>query len=257
MISVIILTKNEEKNILDCLETVNWADEIIILDDYSTDRTIEIVESQKLKNLKILKRALDEDFAKQRNYALSCAQNEWVLFIDADERITAELRREVNDFVIEEKRKPLFNGMYIARKDFLWGKLLKHGEIGNIRLLRLARKGSGLWNGKVHEQWLVDGETDIFENYLIHYPHATISEFLAEINLYTTIRAKELLDSGEKTSIFKIIFYPKAKFIQNYLFRLGVLDGIEGLVQAILMSFHSFLVRAKLWTYLDKKQQKF
>src|ERR1035437_6486734 len=137
MISVIILSKNEEKNILDCLETVNWADEIIIVDDNSIDRTIEITKNQKLKNLKILTRSLNGDFAKQRNYALSYAQNEWVLFIDADERVTSELRREINDFIIEEKERPLFNGMYIKRKDSLWGKFLNHGETGSIKLLRL------------------------------------------------------------------------------------------------------------------------
>ena len=185
---------------------------------------------------------------------MSYAKNEWVLFIDADERISPKLRQEINDFIIEEKSQPLFNGMYIKRKDIMWGKLLKHGETGNIKLLRLARKDAGAWQGKVHEQWVAEGETDIFENHLVHYPHQTISEFLSEINFYTTIRAKELQSGGEKSSIFKIIFYPKAKFAQNYFLRLGFLDGIEGLVQAILMSFHSFLVRAKLWTYLDKKQ---
>ena len=252
MISVVILTKNEEKNILDCLETVNWADEIIILDDNSVDRTVEIAESKNLKNLKVLTRSLDGDFSKQRNYALSQAQNEWVLFIDADERITPQLRIEINDFIVEEKVKPLINGMYIKRKDMLWGKLLKHGEVGHMKLLRLARKDSGIWQGKVHEKWVVEGETDTFENSLIHYPHQTVSEFLTEINLYTTIRAKELFEAQEKASILKIVVYPKAKFVQNYFFRLGFLDGIEGLVQAILMSFHSFLVRAKLWTYSDK-----
>lgn len=254
MISVIILTKNEEQNILDCLETVNWADEIIILDDYSDDRTVEIAESQKLKNLKVINRKLQEDFSKQRNYALSYATSEWVLFIDADERVTPELRIEINDFIIEEKEKPLINGMYIKRKDVLWGKLLKHGETGKLKLLRLARKDSGKWAGKVHEEWLVEGETETFENHLLHYPHQTISEFLAEINFYTTIRAKELFENGEKTSLLKIIGYPNAKFVQNFLLRLGFLDGLEGLVQAILMSLHSFLVRAKLWTYLDKKR---
>lgn len=252
MISVIILTKNEEKNILDCLETVNWADEIIILDDNSIDRTVEIAESLKLKHLKVLQRVLDGDFSKQRNFTLSHVKSEWALFIDADERVTPQLREEINDFIIEEKEKPVFNGMYLKRQDMLWGKLLKHGETGNIKLLRLARKDAGIWHGKVHERWVIEGKTDTFENYLIHYPHQTVADFLAEINLYTTIRAKELFESNEKSSIFKIIFYPKAKFIQNFIFRLGFLDGLEGLVQAILMSFHSFLVRAKLWTYLDK-----
>jgi glycosyltransferase involved in cell wall biosynthesis len=253
MISIVILTKNEEKNILDCLETVLWADEIIIVDDNSDDRTVEIVEAQKRKNLKVLRHSLEDDFAKQRNFALEHATHEWVLFIDADERVPADLREEINDFIVEEKEEQVFNGMYFKRKDTMWGKLLKHGETGNIELLRMARKGSGAWQGKVHEVWIVEGKTETFENPLMHYPHPTVSKFLQKINFYTTLRAKELFAKGEKVSLLKIIFYPKAKFIQNYFLRLGFLDGLPGLVQAILMSFHSFLVRAKLWTYSDKK----
>lgn len=252
MISIVILTHNEEKNILDCLETVSWADEIILLDDNSVDRTVEIAKAQQLKNLKVFEHSLNGDFAAQRNFALLHAQNEWVLFIDTDERVTAELRTEINDLIIEEKEQPVFNGMYLKRVDFMWGKLLKHGETGNIKLLRLARKTAGKWVGKVHEIWEISGETDTLENQLNHYPHPTISEFLQEINFYTTLRAKELLEKGEKSSLLKIIVYPKAKFVQNYFLRLGFLDGLEGLVQAILMSFHSFLVRAKLWTYSNK-----
>jgi len=252
MISVIILTKNEEKNILDCLETISWADEIIILDDNSEDRTLEIVENLGLKNLRIIKRELQKDFSAQRNFALSKARNEWVLFVDADERVTPELRREINDFLIEEKNKPEFNGVYIKRKDILWGKSLKHGEIANIKLLRLARRTSGKWQGKVHEKWIIGESPDTFSNYILHFPHPTISEFLKEINFYTTIRAMELYESGRKVSLFQIVIYPKAKFFVNYFLKLGILDGLEGFVFAILMSFHSFLVRAKLWFLWQK-----
>jgi glycosyltransferase involved in cell wall biosynthesis len=252
MISVVILTKNEEKNILDCLETVSWADEIIIVDDDSKDRTVEIVENLKLKNLKVVSGELHEDFSAQRNFALSKSSSEWVLFLDADERVTTELRREINDFLIEEKNSPKFDGMYIRRKDMLWGKLLKHGETGSIKLLRLARKKSGQWQGKIHEKWMVKGNTDSFSNYILHFPHQTISEFLSEINFYTTIRANELYSKRIKTSLLQIIFYPKAKFFVNYFLRLGLLDGLEGLVFAVLMSLHSFLVRGKLWLLWEK-----
>lgn len=253
MISVIVLTKNEEINILDCLETVSWADEVIVLDDNSSDRTVEIAQNLGLKNLKILKRELHNDFSKQRNYAIQKANNEWILFIDADERVTLELRREINDFLIEEKNNPKFNGMYIKRRDMLWGKLLKHGETGNIKLLRLARKNSGKWQGRVHEEWLVKGNTGIFDNHILHFPHPTIAEFLREINFYTTIRAAELYEKGIKTSLLQIIFYPKAKFLVNYFLKRGVLDGLEGLVFAIIMSLHSFLVRGKLWLLWEKR----
>jgi hypothetical protein len=99
---------------------------------------------------------------------------------------------------------------------------------------------------------VIKGDTEIFDNYILHFPHPTISEFLEEINFYTSIRATELYENGIKTSLFQIIVYPKAKFFVNYFLKLGILDGLEGLVFAILMSFHSFLVRGKLWLLWKK-----
>nr|MBI5455569.1 hypothetical protein [Candidatus Levybacteria bacterium] len=151
------------------------------------------------------------------------------------------------------KSNPKYNGFYIKRLDVIWGKMLKHGETGNIKLLRLARKKAGVWYGKVHEQWQIDGKISELENSLIHYPHQTIDEFLKEINFYTSIRAKELYEAGVRGSLKDIIVYPKAKFILNYFIRLGFLDGIEGFIFAIFMSFHSFLVRGKLWLLWKQK----
>lgn len=249
MLSAVILTKNEEKNILDCLETVSWADEIIILDDYSSDRTLEVIQLLDNKKIRVFKRRVDGDFAAQRNFALEKVKFDWVLFVDADEFITKELREEINYYLIESKIK--YQGFYIPRRDVMWGKMLKHGETGNIKLLRLGRSDAGKWKGKIHEEWEITEEVTDLENYILHNPHPTISEFLREINFYTTIRARELFDNGVKTNIWKVIFYPKAKFILNYIIKLGFMDGIEGLIFAIIMSFHSFLVRAKLWTYLN------
>ena len=250
MISVVVLTKNEEKNIVDCLESIAWADEIVIIDDYSTDRTLEVIEKLDYKKLKIFKRALGQDFAAQRNFALDKTKFDWVLFLDADEIISKELREEINHYLIDEKNK--YNGFYVPRRDVMWGKMLKHGETGSIRLLRLAKKDSGKWLNRIHEEWRVEGNVSELENYIIHNPHPTISEFLREINFYTSIRAQELFDNDVKTNIWQVIFYPKAKFTLNFIFKLGFLDGIEGLIFAIIMSFHSFLVRAKLWIYLKK-----
>lgn len=253
MISVIILTKNEEKNILDCLETVSWADEIIVLDDNSQDRTLDVVKNLSFnKKIKIYKKSLDGDFASQRNYALSKASKEWVLFLDADERMSSDLREEINKVLIEEKNKEVNEGFCILRKDVMFGKLLKHGEVGDIKLLRMAKKNSGKWEGKVHEQWQINGKVSELENYILHFPHQRISEFLKEINFYSSIRAKELYERRTKFSPIDIILYPKGKFILNYILKLGFLDGLEGLIFAIIMSFHSFLVRGKLWLLWQK-----
>jgi glycosyltransferase involved in cell wall biosynthesis len=247
MISVAIITKNEEKNILDCLESALWADEIIIVDDNSDDRTIEVIKNLSNKKIKIYSKALDGDFASQRNYALSKATKKWVLFLDADERITNELREEINAFLIENVKSSNLNGFFIKRKDFMWGKELNHGETGGIKLLRFSKKDSGIWKGKVHEVWEVEGNISEMENNLIHFPHQTIDEFLSEINFYTSLRAKELYENKIQGSVKNIILYPKGKFIKNYFIKLGFLDGIEGFLFAIFMSLHSFLVRGKLW----------
>ncbi|HYM65388.1 MAG TPA: glycosyltransferase family 2 protein [Candidatus Sulfotelmatobacter sp.] len=245
MISVVILTKNEEKNIVDCLESISWVDEIIVIDDYSEDRTLEVIKNLNLKEkIKVIKRRLNYDFSNQRNFGLSKTKFDWVFFLDADERVSRSLREEINSIIIN-KNKDYF-GFYIPRKDVLWGKLLKHGETGDIKLLRLVKKGQGKWEGKVHETYMSKEKIGSLENYILHFPHQTTDEFLKEINFYTSIRAKELYDLGLKTNLFQVIFYPKTKFFVNFILKLGFLDGLEGFIFAIFMSFHSFLTRAKL-----------
>jgi len=249
MISVVILTKDEEANIVDCLESIVWCDEVIIVDDYSTDRTLQVIKNFNPR-VKIFQHGLEEDFSAQRNFGLSKAKGDWVLFVDADERLSNGLAGEIRDFL--EQKEPDVNGFYMQRKDIMWGKELKYGESGSIKLLRFAKKNTGFWRGKVHEVWEIKGNLGNFKMPLFHYPHQSIGIFLREINYYTDLRAKELYDSGIRTNFYKIILYPKAKFFLNYFLKLGFLDGIEGLVFAIMMSFHSFLVRAKLWSYANK-----
>lgn len=243
MLSVIILTKNEEKNILDCLEGVLQASEVLIIDDYSTDRTLEVIRSLNRRNIKIVEHPLGSDFSEQRNFGLSKAKNEWVMFLDADERVS----RKLFDEIAEKIKKTDISGFRVKRKDFLWGKKLEHGETGNMSLVRIGRKNAGKWELNVHEVWDIKGRVEDLENELMHYPHQTISDFLREIDYYSTIRAGELNDQGEKVFLFDLIIYPKAKFFLNYILKLGFIDGIPGLVMSLMMSFHSFLVRGKLW----------
>lgn len=246
MITAVVLTKNEEKNIVDCLESLKFCDEILVIDDNSEDRTEEIAKSF---NAQVIKHSLDNDFSSQRNFGLEKASNDWVFFVDADERISDILSKEI----IYATSRSKYNGFLLKRNDIIWSKKLKHGETGQINLLRLARKDSGKWEGKVHEQWKVNGELGTLSNPLDHYPHQTITEFLKEINYYTDIRAKELFSKGVEVKWYHVVLYPKAKFIVNFFLRLGFLDGPQGFVFAIMMSFHSFLVRGKLWQLNKRK----
>jgi glycosyltransferase involved in cell wall biosynthesis len=248
MISAVILTKNEEMNIGDCLDSISWCDERIIIDDHSDDKTVDIA---KKKGATVFIHSMYEDFSLQRNFGLEKAEGDWVLFIDADERVSPALWYEIMQHTNESIED--FSGFYIKRLDTMWARVLKHGETGNVVLLRLARKGAGRWEGKVHERWVVKGKTAVLKNPLDHFPHSSVSEFLKEINYYTDLRAEELFKRKTKSNWLSIIAYPKAKFIQNYIIKGGFLDGLPGLLVAILMSFHSFLVRGKLWLLWQKK----
>ncbi len=243
MITAIVLAKNEEKNIIDCVESLSWCNEILIVDDNSTDRTQEIVESFENRKIKLIQQSLNGDFSKQRNLAMSRARNEWVLFIDADERVDESLKREIE----EKAENDLVDGYLIQRIDNMWGKEFRSGEAGNIKLVRLAKKSKGKWEGKVHEKWMINGKIGELNSPLFHFPHQKLSDFLREINDYTTLRAEELKEKGVRVKTRDIAFYPAGKFINNYFLKLGIRDGIEGFIFAIVMSFHSFLVRAKLW----------
>ncbi|MDP3998540.1 MAG: glycosyltransferase family 2 protein [bacterium] len=240
MISAVILTKNEEKNIGACLATLKWCDELVVTDDESWDKTCEI--AQKL-GAKVFSHPLNNDFAAQRNFGLKKASGDWVIFVDADERVEDSLAGEIMVAI----KKPNFSGFIVKRRDFMFRCWLEHGETGNTKLLRLGRKGSGEWIRSVHEIWDISGNIGQLQFPLLHWPHPTVAEFLKKINLYTTLDAEEFYRQGRKVGVGSIIFYPVGKFFLNYVIKLGFLDGMAGFLMAIIMSFHSFLTRGKLW----------
>jgi len=239
-LSVVILTHNDELRIVDCLESVQFADEIIIIDDESSDRTVELALQY---TSKVFKRSLGKNFSDQRNFALNHAHGPWVLFVDSDERVTEELKKEIKESI----KKNLYSGYLLKRADYMWGKRLLHGEAGNVKLLRLARKGYGRWRGRVHEAWRIKGNTLELQNPLIHTPHQSVAEFIREVDEYSSLRSNELHERGVKVSIWHVLLYPVAKFILNYGIKGGYKDGVAGFVFAMIMSFHSFLVRGKLF----------
>jgi len=246
MISAIVLTKDSE-NILDrCLQSLNWSDEIIIIDDNSTDKTLGIAQKHKAK---IFQRSLDNDFAAQRNFGLDKAKGEWVLFIDSDEEVSDKLKEEI---ISKLKSSENVEGYLLKRHDYYQGTWLTHGEVGDQKLLRLAKKDAGIWKRKVHEIWDIKGTVESLQNPIFHYPHPTIKDFLKEINTYSTLHAGVAYEEGQRTNFFLIVLKPKMKFLQNYILRGGFLDGSAGFIYAMMMGFHSFLTQAKLWQ-LQKK----
>ncbi len=225
-ISVVIITNKKLNGIQDCLKAVDFCDEKIILQG-------EI-----------------SDFSEQRNTGMEKAKNCWVLFVDDDEIVSKALASEIQSVVRNPKSK---NAFYIKRRDFFWGKELKYGETWKLRnrgIVRLVKKGSGKWVGKVHEVFVSKHPVSCIghlKEYLNHYPHPTIKEFVQKINFYSDLRAEELRQKGKKFCLCELIFLPFFKFIFTYFVYLGFLDGPAGFVYAFLMSFHSFLVRGKLY----------
>jgi hypothetical protein len=193
------------------------------------------------------------DFAAERNKLLDQAKTKWVLFVDGDEEVSEELRMEIEGI----KGDGGCEGYKIRRRDFFFRKWLEHGETGNIKLLRLGKKGAGRWKRRVHEVWEMrpasagaSARQGELRGELRHYPHKNVSEFIRKINYYTDLDAKELGPLSLKLWRVKVFGYwelakPIGKFIQNYFLRLGFLDGMAGFVHAFMMSLQSLVVRVK------------
>lgn len=245
-ISAVILTHNNEDTLKAALTSVAFCDEILIIDDHSTDKTLAIAAKS---GAVVHTRALNGDFAAQRNFGLSLARGEWVLFIDSDEEVSKELAREIQ----EVEQKVDVSGFYLKRQDILWGKPLYHGETQKVRLLRLARKGKGVWKRPVHEVWNITGVVGTLEHPLIHTPHPNVAHFLDDINTYSTINAAHFFGEGTRVSGWQMVAYPVGKFFQNYILRQGYMDGMPGIIVSLMMSFHSFLTRAKLWQLQQRR----
>jgi glycosyltransferase involved in cell wall biosynthesis len=240
MLTGVVIARNEEKNLPLCLPLLKFCSQVLVVDNNSTDNTV--TTAQKLK-VKVIRCHITGDYAAVRNFALDKVTTKWVLFVDADELVTPQLSAEITEVI----KSPEYVGYFIPRKDFMWGSQLHHGDTGKIRLLRLARRDAGKWQGKVHETWQVEHSTGSLKNPLLHYPHPTLKEFLTSINHYSSLRAREIYNAGDSINPAGIFLYPAGKFLYLWLVRLGFLDGTAGFVHAMLMSFYSFLVRGKVY----------
>ncbi len=239
MLSAVILTKNEEKNIRRCLENLSFCNQIVVIDDYSSDGTIDIAKKFKVE---VFQKKLNS-FSEQRNFGLSKAKNKWVLFIDADEIVSKDLKDEIEKRILDDK----FNGYFIQRKDKFLNHDMKYGDLGNVWLMRLVKKDKAKWVNDVHEICVVNGKTSKLKNFLFHTSHESLSEFVEKINKYSSLRAKELSKYNTNSSFISILFFPAGKFLYLFIIKVGFMDGIYGLVHALFMSMYSFLVRGKLY----------
>jgi len=241
-LSVITITYNEEENIRDCLESVKWSDEIVIVDSFSSDKTVEIA-------LRYTPRVFQNrwtNFSQQKSLALKKASNEWVLSIDADERVTPELKEEILG-ILNSQSHP-FDGYYIGRRNHYLGKFIRHCGWYPDYQLRLFRKGKGRFNERsVHESVVMDGQKGYLKFFLNHYSYRSLSDHLNRIDRFTSLAAEEMFTDGKRARTFDFLFRPLTRFVRMYLIKRGYLDGVYGLIVSIMGSFYVFLKYLKLW----------
>ena len=245
-ISLILLTKNEQENLKKWtwLEKLTVLNEIIVVDDGSIDDTKKIVKTFESKRIsvKIIDRGLDHNFATQRNFAVSQAHNDWILFLDADEIPSPKLINYLNNLKLDE------NNCYTIKRYLVYkNNILYHGISATDKPIRLFNKTSGTFIGPVHEIWSTNKKIININFPIFHYSAPSLRIFLSKINNYSTIRAEELFNQKKSVNLLDIFLYPKAKFIQYYFWHLGFIDGVAGLIICLALSFYSFLVRSKLW----------
>lgn len=248
-LSVIIITYNEESNITDCIESVKWADEIIIVDSNSTDNTTALARKYTDKIYLVS----GSSYAQSKNFGLDKVSNDWILFIDADERVTKELQIEICEAV---ENNDSIDAFFINRKSFFINKFINHCGWYPDYILRLFRKSAGIRfnESRVHEKAEYDGKTDKIKSCLLHYTDLTFEHYWNKMNKYSSISAQELHTRKRKSSVFDIIFRPAFTFFKMYFLKLGMLDGYMGLVLCTLSSVHVFVKYTKLY-YLNLDNQ--
>ncbi|MFH0948844.1 MAG: glycosyltransferase family 2 protein [Elusimicrobiota bacterium] len=247
MISVSIIAYNEEKNIKRCLESVGWADEILMVDSGSTDATVEIA---KKFGAKVFVKEW-EGYGAQKNFAIDKARNNWILSIDADEEVSPELQKEIKKII---KNPCNYAAFKIPRGLIFQGKFLRWGGCYPNYQIRLFHKNKARFNlALVHEKLIVDGKIGFLKGSLIHYSYKDLSDYFERFNRYTTLDAQKRFNNNKK---FYFWYYIQSllKFFYMYFLRLGFLDGLDGLNWAILSSFYTFVKFQKLKEMWDDKK---
>jgi len=247
-LSVALITYNEEKILGKTLEAVkSIADEIILVDSHSTDKTIAIAESYGAK-------VYSEDwkgFGAQKNSAIDKCQNEWVLLLDADEVVSEELKIKIKE-IIKENRDIVYE---INRCSVCFGKEIKYGGWSNDYVPRLFKKGAGyLDNAIIHESFVTSKERIKIKEKLYHYTYLSVEDYFSKFNRYTSAGALRRKEKNKRASIASIIFNPLFKFIKMYIINLGFLDGFHGFILANFAFFYNFVIQVKLYMLQDEKR---
>lgn len=241
MLSVLILSKNEEDVIEECLKSVKgFADEIIVVDSYSTDKTVELAEKL---GAKVIQNKFD-DFSSQRNFALLKAKGDWIFYLDADERLTEEFKKEAKE-VVNNFKEDGIGGYFVKRKTFFLGR--DWGMSDKVQRLFYKKFFKG-WEGVVHETPKIEGKFGEISSPILHFTHRNLSQMLEKTNEWSEYEAQlRLRVHHPKMNIFRFIRVMLTGFVQSYIKEKGYKNGTEGLIESIYQSFSMFITYAKLW----------
>ena len=240
-LTVTVITRNEETNVEAALVSVAWADEIIVVDSESTDSTAAIARRHATR----VEVKPWPGYSAQKNYAASLATHDWILSLDADERVTPALAAEIQSLLRSE---PAHRGYRVPRISHYLGRWIRGTDWYPDYQLRLYDRRAGAWNGRrVHESVALKGHPGLLSNHLQHYPYRDISHHLATIDRYTTLAAEQMQADGRVPSILGIVLHPQFAFLRNYLLRGGFKNGSAGLIVSMLNSYYVFLKLAKAW----------
>ncbi len=242
-LSVAIITYNEKNNIRDCLESViELAEEIIVLDSFSTDATEEICKE--FDSVKFRQHAFDGHIA-QKNRALNLCSHEWILSIDADERVTHELSDSIKEFLAS---KPQAVGAKFPRLTYHMKKYIRHGGWYPNARYRLIKKGYATWGGEnPHDTIFLDGKGVYLRGDLIHYSFADLSDQVDTNNKFSSIKAFTRKKKGKKFIFWRLFLKPIGKFVETYIIKRGALDGMQGFIISVSAAYSTFLEEAKLY----------
>ena len=249
-VTALIHTLNERDYIEDCIRSVDWADEIYLVDSHSTDGTVEFVRD-KFPRVRIEQREY-LGAASQKNYAIDRSSHDWIFVIDADERITPKLRAEI----LKTLDGPLDLWAYsVGRLNFMLGKQVRYSGLQRDRVTRLFHRGHARYpNKRVHADLLVDGATGRLEHKMDHFYIRSFDHMIAKMTRYANWGAAQMFIDGKSTNLSGILGHPIAKFFRDYIVNLGFLDGTRGLISVGMHVYYTFWKYAKLWEFAQLKK---
>ncbi len=241
-ISAFVITKNEESKISDCIESILWVDDIVIVDDFSTDATPDICRSY---NVKFVQHKFT-GFKDQKSYAMSLTRHDWILELDADERVSEAMRRSIVSLSTDDMKQ--YSSFEFRRLTRFWGKWIRHASLYPDFKTRLYNKCNGVWSaGNIHERFVPRGLTKKIHTDIIHCQDIDIQTYFTRTTRYASLSAQELFEKRKTVRLLHFTLRPVYTFIYRYFFRLGFLDGVHGFVVALVGAFGTFVKYLKLY----------